>query len=290
MYKLVLILIAGILGIATLCISAAQPKMHKTLFVYDYKYKIVETTTQTEPAKNLPTQVNQPEKTEVKTVVKKEVQTTPKSVQKVAQKPVTKTETSVPQAKTVQTTTANAQTPVQTVQTTTTNPLLGMLKETTKSQPEVQKVVEEKIVAPAPVVQKEEVKTPAVQTVTEEEKARQEVILWNKWRSNLQNKIMTDVKLPIIPEGTIFKFSFDVDKYGKISNVQTWSLTPAYTPYAIQCIAPVIRSYQGKDILNFPEGSNRVSTTVEGGWKISKTAKFSTPDDYKDAEKIITKD
>ena len=98
---------------------------------------------------------------------------------------------------------------------------------------------------------------------------------------------MSDVKLPIMPEGTIFKFSFDVDRYGKISNVKTWSLTPAYTPYAIQYIAPVIRGYQGRDILNFPEGSNRFSTTVEGGWKISQTAKFSTPEDFKDAERVI---
>lgn len=45
-----------------------------------------------------------------------------------------------------------------------------------------------------------------IKTVSEEEKARQEVILWNQWRSNLQNKIMSDVKLPIMPEGTIFKF------------------------------------------------------------------------------------
>ena len=129
----------------------------------------------------------------------------------------------------------------------------------------------------------------ATKQMTEEEKAQQEVILWNEWRSNLQNRIMQDVKLPIVPEGTIFKFSFNVDKYGKISNIQTWSLSPAYTPYAIQYIAPVIRSYQGHDILNFPQGSTRFSTLFEGGWKISKTAKFSTPDDYSDTEKILNR-
>ena len=114
----------------------------------------------------------------------------------------------------------------------------------------------------------------------------EELILWNKWRSDLQNKIMQDVKLPIIQEGIVFKFSFDVDKYGKITNIKTWSTTTEYTPYAIQYIAPVIRSYQGKDILNFPAGSKRFSTTAQGAWKISKSVKYSTPQDYSDTEKI----
>lgn len=119
-------------------------------------------------------------------------------------------------------------------------------------------------------------------TLTEQE----EEIEWNKWRSNLQNQIMKDVKLPIIPQGTVFKFEFDVDMYGKVSNVQTMSLTPAYTPYAIQYIAPVIRSYQGHSILNFPQGSNRTQTHVKGGWKIAQTVKYSTPRDYNDTETI----
>ena len=91
-------------------------------------------------------------------------------------------------------------------------------------------------------IKKQTVKQP--KTLTEQE----EEIEWNKWRSNLQNQIMKDVKLPIIPQGTVFKFEFDVDMYGKISNVQTWSLTSSYTPYAIQYIAPIIRSYQGHSI------------------------------------------
>ena len=98
---------------------------------------------------------------------------------------------------------------------------------------------------------------------------------------------MQDVYLPEIPNGTVFKFSFNVDKYGKITNVQTWSTTPSYTPYAIQYIAPVIRSYQGKSILNFPTGSTREITEVKGGWRISANEKFSTPQDYHDIEKVV---
>ncbi len=116
--------------------------------------------------------------------------------------------------------------------------------------------------------------------------AQEEEIAWNKWRSNLNNQIMRDSKLPTMPNGIIFRYKFNVDKYGKISNVQTWSTTQSYTPYAIQFIAPVIRSYQGHAILNFPTGSNRVSTEVTGAWKISSNEKLSTPSDYNDIEKI----
>ena len=115
---------------------------------------------------------------------------------------------------------------------------------------------------------------------------QEELIQWNKWRSDLQNRIMNDVKLPTVKQGTVFKFSFDVDKYGKITNINTWSTDAMYTPYAIQYIAPVIRSYQGRSFLNFPAGSGRVTTTVSGGWKISDKTTYSTPSDYKDVEKV----
>ena len=115
----------------------------------------------------------------------------------------------------------------------------------------------------------------------------QEEIEWNVWRSKLQNQIMQDVILPNVPIGTVFKFTFEVDKYGKISNVQTWSLDKTYTPMAIEHIAPVIRGYQGREILNFPLNSNRITTKVEGGWKISDKSVFSTPMDYNDMEKVI---
>ena len=133
--------------------------------------------------------------------------------------------------------------------------------------------------APKPVTTKTETQ-PVVLT------AQQEEIAWNKWRSNLNNQIMKDSKLPTMPNGIIFKYKFTVDKYGKVSNVQTSSTTPGYTPYAIQFIAPVIRSYQGRAILNFPQGSKREYTEVSGAWKISSNSKLSTPDDYHDIEKV----
>ena len=117
---------------------------------------------------------------------------------------------------------------------------------------------------------------------------QEEEIAWQVWRSNLQNKIMQDVRLPNVPQGTTFKFSFDVDRYGKISNVHTTSTNSAYTPYAIQYIAPVIKSYQGRSILNFPAGSRRATTEFIGSFRINNTSnKYSTTQDYRDTERIV---
>ena len=150
--------------------------------------------------------------------------------------------------------------------------------EKTETKPtEKQKIQSQTQITPQKTTEKKQIKT-----LTEQE----EELQWNVWRSNLQNQIMKDVKLPIMPQGTVFKFEFDVDEYGKVSNVQTHSLTPQFTPYAIQYIAPVIKSYQGRSILNFPTGTQRTSTHVTGGWKISSVAKYSTPQDFNDTETI----
>ncbi len=121
---------------------------------------------------------------------------------------------------------------------------------------------------------------PKKMTQTEEE------IAWNIWRSNLQNQIMRDVNIPPIELGTVFRFTFNVDKFGHVSNVHVWSQNPAYTPLAIERFAPVIRSYQGKSILNFPEGSERLKVEFDGKLKVSNYQKYSTPQDFNDYEKI----
>ncbi|HIS35930.1 TPA: hypothetical protein IAC10_04790 [Candidatus Scatousia excrementigallinarum] len=124
---------------------------------------------------------------------------------------------------------------------------------------------------------KEEPKT----VLTEEE----EIILWNKWRSDLQNQVMRDARIAA-PMGTRFRFSFTVDKFGNISNLRVWSDTSYYTPLAVDTIKPVLLSYQGKNILKFPKGTKRIQTNVTGGFVISTYDKYSRPDDYADVEKI----
>lgn len=114
---------------------------------------------------------------------------------------------------------------------------------------------------------------------------QEEIIAWNKWRSNLQNQVMMDSKV-FAPLGTAFKFSFTVDKFGNMSNVKVWSLNPSYSSYAVKVIKPVLMSYRNKPILNFPEGTKRIIVNVDGGFVISKTSRYSSPSDYHDYEHV----
>lgn len=114
---------------------------------------------------------------------------------------------------------------------------------------------------------------------------QEEIIAWNRWRSNLQNQVMKDSKV-MAPLGTTFKFSFTVDKYGNMSNVKVWSVSPAYTDYAVKIIKPVLMSYRNKPILNFPAGTRRIVTNVDGGFTISRVTQYSTPEHYHDYERV----
>ena len=268
--KLILQILLILLVVSTVCVCVKKPEMHKTFVVYNSEYKIIQ-----EPEAS-PEVMSEH-------IMEQPVQTSPARVvvqQRVVSEPVVqkkpqqvKTTTVKQTAKPVQTKTQTATTtpPKQTTQAVKTETAPVQVKTETTPKPVQQTSVRQET---QPVQQK-------VLTQQEEE------IAWNKWRSNLQNRIMEDVRLPLIPNGVVFKFTFTVDKYGKISNVQTWSTTPGYTPYAIQYIAPVIRSYQGRSILNFPEGSQRVTTNVAGGWKIADKSHYSSPQDYHDVEKIV---
>ena len=284
-----------------------KPQMHKSVLVYNSDYQLEPKQEVVVEQKTLPTMPNEPEKQIVSEDVNQTVQTEkvnlePKVIHIFREsQPVAKTETKTSSQKISQ---SNPKTKVQTVtqpkQSTAKTDYNIDVKQIaqraaqTTSKPQTTTYQNEIVTNPStriqytPPVAKQQ-NTTAVKTSAPVQKvltAQEEEILWNKWRSNLQNQIMRDVKLPTIPTGTVFRFTFNVDKYGKISNVQTWSDTQKYTPYAIQYIAPVIRSYQGRSILNFPVGSNRTSTQVTGGWKISQNAKFSTPQDYNDTERI----
>ena len=290
----------------TVFVGIKQPKMHTKIFVYNSDYEIVEenqtpsveTVKKTEELPSMPVentesriQVAMEEqetsvvKIEVKTVEQpktttqsKQNKTVTKQPQKTTvTKPVTKTTTQT-KPNVTQTTQQKPQTavqtqsqnkPVQTVQTMQTQP---QQTQTQQTQPQQTQTV---------------VKAASVPSTVKVLTAREEEIAWNVWRSNLQNKIMRDSRLPNIPIGTVFKVSFDVDKYGKITNLQTWSPDSRYTPYAIEYVAPVIKSFQGKPILDFPQGSQRTKTTFTGSWKIAQTSKYSTPGDYNDTERVI---
>jgi|GEM_PF-984825 len=119
----------------------------------------------------------------------------------------------------------------------------------------------------------------------QEQMSQEEIIAWNKWRSDIHNKIMIDcgVNAPI---GTIFTFSFVVDKFGNISNIKTSSTNADYIPEARNRIKPAIQNLQGKAILKFPKETKRQSTVVSGLFGMGLTDRFSTPGEFSDYERI----
>lgn len=281
--KLIFQILLILLIIATVSICAIQPDMHKNVIVYDSDYTLVpeqEVKTETKEIPIVEAPIQPINKT---TAIEKKVQPSisTASVEKKVQ-PKTTTTSAKTQSTQKQVLTKPKTVTAQTQTVTQQRPKITATQTISTPKIETQTAKKETL----PVVKKEEkvvVKQPEpVHTMTQQE----ETIAWNIWRSNLTNKIMSDTKLPNIPNGVLFQFSFSVDKYGKISNVQTGANPANYTPYAIQYIAPVIRSYQGRSILNFPEGTARTSTQVTGKWRISDTQKYSTPQDYNDLEKI----
>lgn len=114
---------------------------------------------------------------------------------------------------------------------------------------------------------------------------REETIAWNKWRSDLQNKIMEDATVPA-PLGTIFFFSFNVDDKQRVSNISVLCSNPFYQKEAVETILPVIESYSGKSFLKFPKKTKRRSVRFDGSYMIWIENTFATPDNYNDFERI----
>ncbi len=282
--RLILNILLIIVIVSTLCICVIKPDMHKNILVFDSAYKIApeeEVAVKNEiiPIMEQPTQPKPTVKLVEKKVVMPKVETKIRPKQTVKS---TQTTTLLPKQTTVaQTKTVTPKSLVK-QETKTVTPTPVVKEETKTVIPKAETVVKQETVKPVQTVKEIVTVTPPPKVLTPQE----EVVVWNEWRSRLQNKVMQDVKLPLMPTGTIFKFSFSVDKYGKVSNLQTWAEPSSYTPYAIQYIAPVIRSYQGREILKFPSGSSRVTTDVKGGWKISDNEKYSTSDNYNDIERI----
>lgn len=117
--------------------------------------------------------------------------------------------------------------------------------------------------------------------------AEEEIIAWNIWRSNIQNQIMRDSNIDYAPLGTIFSFSFVVDKFGNVSNVKVECSHPSFMDVARNNVKPAIMRLQKKPILNFPKGTQRTSTVVTGLFLIGTQERYSTPDNYSDYERVV---
>jgi len=280
--KLILQLLLILVIIATFSICAIKPDLHKNVIVYDSDYTLVSEQDVKTETKNIPVMEMSSQPVQKITVAETKIEPTVKNSNTKTSNVKQQTQTKPKQIATVKQTVTKPQ--VHTVQkpiiTTVKKPVAKEVVKVTPQKVE-QKITSNPLPQTSSIKSERDITTPKVLTQQEE------TIAWNKWRSNLTNQIMQDTKLPNIPNGVLFQFSFTVDKYGKITNVQTGANPANYTPYAIQYIAPVIRSYQGRSILNFPSGTSRVSTQVTGKWRISNTQKYSTPQDYNDIEKVI---
>lgn len=114
---------------------------------------------------------------------------------------------------------------------------------------------------------------------------REETIAWNQWRSDLQNQVMIDSAVEA-PFGTLIKYSFRVSKSKTISNIKVSCTNWAYTEKVREALTPVIKSYAGKDILTFPEGSERKYIDFKGAYLIWFETSFSSPNDFNDFERV----
>ncbi len=186
--------------------------------------------------------------------------------------------------------------------------------QTSKTQPVKTKIVEKIVLVqePAPskpqstatpqkTVQNQQPEQKMVQKTRPEPKTAQsapkpakqlteaeEIIVWNKWHSDLQNQIMQDSKI-YSPRGTVFMFSFTVDKNRRVSNIKVWSETTNAQPGDIYRIKTVISGYQNDAILEFPAGTKRIITNFKGGFTVSTDSRYSSPEDYSDVEKVKVK-
>lgn len=254
-------LIAYIIGmlVLTALIVVIRPEMHKPVMFTDKEYKVTEVNLP--PAQLNPTAVN---------VVPQQVKVEPRQI-KVTQVPTQTKKVGITPVK-------------QNKNTFTPQPVKQQVKPV--QQAPVQQTVVQKPVVTQPVVQQ----TQPAQTQSEPKPKKQlteqeEIIAWNKWLSRLQNQVMMDSRV-FAPLGTVFKFSFTVDKYGNMSNVKVWSTNPSYTPQAVRVIKPVLMSYRNQPILEFPEGTKRIIKNFEGSFVISRTTKYSSPSDYHDYERV----
>ena len=115
---------------------------------------------------------------------------------------------------------------------------------------------------------------------------QEEIIAWSKWRSNVQNQIMRNSNIEYAPLGTMFTFNFVVDKFGNVSNIKVNCSNPNYMDVARNNVKTAISKLQKQPILNFPKGTQRKSTVVQGYFFIGLEERYSTPNNFSDFERI----
>lgn len=272
--------------VLTILTIKIHPEIHQPMLIEDADFKLVRIS-DTLTSENTPVTIAvQPQQQTVAPIqqtqknVEVKVQEIPKQTQQVERKSA--------ETKPVKIKFPKKETPVQ---TTTPEPqesqaellqkLLNTDIEDTKAlQENAQKFAQTLQPQPTPKQQTSSFKNPYM---TEQE----ELIAWNKWRSNIHNQVMKDSNAGVAPFGTMFTFSFLVDKYGNVSNVKVNCSNNFCMDIARNNLKPAISNLQRKPILNFPRGTQRTSTVVNGSFMIGSEDRFSTPSNFSDIERVV---
>lgn len=263
--------------IATILTLKFHPEMHHPLIIEDEHFKL--TRISDNLPKNIPTS---------KTINIKNTQTIPKQTETNIKQPIIQTvQQPIQQSQTKYVAPENIK-PTQKEKNTTynTNPQLdqSQIELLQKLLNEVEKEYNTQTQTNQPqqtntTPKNNNFKNPYM---TEQE----EIIAWNKWRSNLQNQIMKDSNIDYAPLGTMFSFNFVVDKFGNVSNIKVDCSNPNYMYVARDNVKGAISRLQNKPILNFPKGSQRKSTVVQGYFFMGLEDRYSTPNNFPDFERI----
>lgn len=281
--KTVLILLFVILTVVTV---KFHPQIHNPLIIEDESFQIVEIA----------------QSPQVETVVTQQVQNTNQNTNYDYNKPV---QVQNIQVQNVQPQKTKVDVKVQSIEGDKSKSQLieKVLRNTQKYETQIQEPVKKEVkVQPQtqpqtqaqakPQTEKTETKVIKIEQpkqtssnpyMTEEE----EIIAWNVWRSNLHNQIMKDSNIGYSPYGTTFKFSFIVDKFGNISNIKVDVNPSQYMDIARNGVKPAISNLQNKPILNFPKGTKRTSTVVNGSFAVGTVNRYSTPKEYSDYERVV---
>lgn len=121
----------------------------------------------------------------------------------------------------------------------------------------------------------------------------QETILWNQWRATVCNKVASNLDkqfTAVAPPGTIYTYSFNVDKNRRITNV-TVKISKGYvntsTQQGVKMIKYAINSLNLSTILTFPSGTQRTSVKVESGIETTSAQSSSlNANSFNDVETI----
>lgn len=160
-----------------------------------------------------------------------------------------------------------------------------------------------KVVKQAPVPQKSTIveKKQEPQKVVEQNKkitqtpklvTESETIAWNKWRADLANEITKKAysyQTSGAQKGTIYKYTFDVDKNRVITNINVKIYSgPSGTAEQelLNAIKKAISATNGSSILTFPNGTNRTKTSVTGGIQVADTTQYTDSSKFADYEVV----